>query len=157
MPYPKGLRKLSLIDRVLRRLSPEPNTGCWLWTGALTDVCYGAVRETLLDGTAKNHYVHRLVYEHFHGPLNGLDALHRCDVPWCASPYHLFAGTQQDNTDDMVKKGRGQGWPKGVPMRPYQAQIPHLTDEQRRALRETWFRTLAPAFRSRSRRRLTAR
>lgn len=33
--------------------------------------------------------------------------LHKCDVKNCVNPDHLFVGTQQDNVDDMMSKGRG--------------------------------------------------
>jgi hypothetical protein len=36
---------------------------------------------------------------------------HRCDVPRCVNPDHLFIGTYKDNTQDMLSKGRGR-WQK---------------------------------------------
>ena len=32
--------------------------------------------------------------------------LHNCDNPNCINPSHLRQGTVQDNSDDMVKRGR---------------------------------------------------
>ena len=47
------------IGWMLDRASPEPNSGCWLWLGSLSDTNYGRVR--LPDGTS--HSAHRLMYE----------------------------------------------------------------------------------------------
>lgn len=41
----------------------------------------------------------------------GLFVLHRCDNPPCCNPRHLFVGTARDNTQDMMKKGRGKFTP----------------------------------------------
>jgi hypothetical protein len=32
--------------------------------------------------------------------------LHRCDVPHCVNPTHLFLGSQDDNLKDAAGKGR---------------------------------------------------
>ncbi len=42
---------------------------------------------------------------------SGMDVLHPCDNPACCDPAHLFLGTQQDNIDDMVAKGRNRPHP----------------------------------------------
>lgn len=82
-------------------VSPEPNTGCWLWLGALNNRGYGV----FWDGT-KKVLAHRWAYEHFVGPLGDLQGCHRCDTPWCASPYHVFPGTQSENLLDAGRKHR---------------------------------------------------
>lgn len=35
-------------------------------------------------------------------------ALHTCDTRRCIRPDHLFSGTAQNNTDDMIEKGRAK-------------------------------------------------
>lgn len=44
------------------------------------------------------------------GPVPvGLRVLHKCDVPACRQPLHLWVGTQGDNARDRVVKGRSRG------------------------------------------------
>lgn len=89
--------------------------GCWLWQGAKRNG-YGRIRRGRGFVAA-----HRLVYEVVNGRVAKGLVCHRCDVPACVNPAHLFLGTAKDNTQDMVAKGRGRSsvregrsLPKGV-------------------------------------------
>lgn len=83
---------------------PEPNSGCWLWTGPVNGDGYGKV---FYHG--KQYKTHRLSLKLHCGLAKGDHALHRCDTPSCINPEHLFAGTHQDNMADMKRKGRRLG------------------------------------------------
>ena len=83
---------------------PEPNTGCWLWTGYLSGSGYARFNV----GNAKHIQASRYSWELHKGPIpDGLQACHICDVRCCVNPDHLFLGTQSDNLNDMEQKGRG--------------------------------------------------
>lgn len=87
-------------DRFWARV--QKTDSCWEWTGPVRGKGYGAVR---FDGRMQS--AHRVSWEMANGPIaDGLHVLHRCDNPPCINPDHLFLGTQQDNTDDMLAKGR---------------------------------------------------
>lgn len=46
-------------------------------------------------------------YELYVGPIPDHHFVcHRCDVPACFNPAHLFVGTQIDNVRDCIQKGR---------------------------------------------------
>lgn len=55
---------------------------------------------------------HRVVYEMLVGPIpTGAYLLHRCDVPACVNPAHLYPGTQKQNMADCIERGRFRaGW-----------------------------------------------
>lgn len=95
--------KRKAIERFWR-LTRKSDQSCWIWTGALTYDGYGRIR----PGTGHLYVtVHRFSWEMHHGSIpNGLCVLHRCDVRTCVNPSHLFLGTNRDNIDDMVRKGR---------------------------------------------------
>jgi hypothetical protein len=79
--------------------------GCWLWTGHLNRFGYGRIRRgTVADGQV---FAHVLAWEsHFGSVPEGLHVLHRCDVPSCVRPDHLFLGTIAENNRDCAEKGR---------------------------------------------------
>jgi len=94
--------KRTTKEKFEARVSPEPNTGCWLWAGAAFVQGYGELKVG-----AKKWKASRLSYELYKGAIGSrLHVLHRCDVPLCVNPDHLFLGTDADNTRDKVSKGR---------------------------------------------------
>lgn len=57
----------------------------------------------------KGKYIgaHRAAWIAWRGEIpKGLFVLHKCDVPECCSPDHLFLGTQRENIHDRMRKGR---------------------------------------------------
>lgn len=49
---------------------------------------------------------HVVSYEINVGPTNGLYVCHTCDRPKCCNPSHLWLGTNAENQQDCVRKGR---------------------------------------------------
>lgn len=95
--------KNKLLKRFLKyvdKTSSEKN--CWLWTGLKNKKGYGSI--WILDSMC---LAHRVSYKLFIAEIpEKLNVLHKCDVTSCVNPEHLFLGSQNDNVQDMVSKGR---------------------------------------------------
>lgn len=51
--------------------------------------------------------LHRYIFEECFGPIEeGMVIRHKCDNRACINPEHLEIGTQKENVDDMVERGR---------------------------------------------------
>ena len=93
-----------IYERMMGRVEPVPEAGCWLYTGSVDGGGYGTVSTSRGKSPAK---AHRVSYEHHHGPIpKGIEVCHRCDTPRCVNPQHLFLGTRQENMLDCSRKGR---------------------------------------------------
>lgn len=89
-------------QRFEQHYTPEALTGCWLWTAAVNKDGYGKVKVQGRDTTA-----HRWSWTLHNGPVpEGLHVLHRCDVPSCVNPAHLWLGTNLENDRDKRAKRR---------------------------------------------------
>lgn len=80
---------------------------CWEWAGGIFQgKPYGRFCATV-NGKKITHRAHQFSYWIHKGeiPLD-LVIRHSCHNGKCVNPDHLSIGTNQDNTDDMIKAGR---------------------------------------------------
>ena len=91
------------IDIIFNRVNYDPITYCWNWTGSLNTWLYGQIKVK-----RKNVLVHRFIYKYIHNsiPEDKPLVLHQCDNPKCCNPMHLYAGTNQDNSNDKIQRNR---------------------------------------------------
>ena len=98
----KGKIIKSLEEKLMENYMPIPESGCWIWTACVDERGYGYVRSN-----GRMMRTHRASWLIHNGQIpKGLCVLHKCEVPSCINPNHLFLGTQQDNIKDMDNKGR---------------------------------------------------
>lgn len=90
-------RNPQVLDDWLR--NTKPSGDCMIWQGTTTNG-YGRVQRRY-EVVHAHREVHRLVTGES-PPV----VMHKCDTPLCINPAHLQSGTTQENTQDMVQKGR---------------------------------------------------
>lgn len=85
--------KKTLLERFEQQFTPEPNSGCWLWVGALIPGGYGAI-----GNGGRTFMAHRVSYQLFVGSIpDGLHLDHKCRVKSCVNPAHLEPVTAKEN------------------------------------------------------------
>lgn len=89
--------------RFWSKVAPPGSGGCRLWTGSLHRLGYGHYR---LNG--KIEAAHRVAFLLSQGrsPIGVIR--HLCDTPACCEPSHLIEGTQKQNMEDCVERGRNR-------------------------------------------------
>lgn len=93
----EALRLIELIDR-LPAFEIDPDTGCWETSRSRQLV--------MINGNRQPAY--RMAYELYNDSIDpDLLVCHACDNPHCINPHHLWQGTNLQNMQDKVAKGRG--------------------------------------------------
>lgn len=100
--FVKPQKHLQPVERFFSYVSPEPNTGCWLWAGCSDKNGYGLLR---VEG--RNERAHRFSYKLHKGDIPAdMLVCHKCDTPACVNPDHMFLGDNSANQIDSVRKYR---------------------------------------------------
>jgi hypothetical protein len=100
-----------MLANKINKLGPQPDQSiihykglkkCHEWTKAKSKEGYG--KHTV---NYKTVAAHRYIWEQVNGPIpKGKLVLHKCDNRCCVNPDHLFLGSQKDNCQDCMIKGR---------------------------------------------------
>lgn len=94
---------LHQISQFWAKVEISSPDSCWNWIGHITHRGYGGFNIHPVGC----FQAHRVAWTMANGQVpDGLSILHRCDNRKCCNPAHLFAGTNHDNTQDMMRKGR---------------------------------------------------
>lgn len=101
----KGSREIDIFENNVQNFwaKVEKSDSCWNWIAGKTKQGYGKIQVGRVWFLAS-----RFSYMLHNGllPKDKPFVLHSCDNPSCVNPAHLWAGTQLDNINDMVSKGR---------------------------------------------------
>lgn len=91
---------MEAAERLSAKLTSDGD--CLIWRGYTLPKGYG-----LISYQGKPMQTHRLAWKLAFGEIPPeMHVLHTCDNPPCCNPEHLFLGTNQDNIDDKMRKGR---------------------------------------------------
>ena len=103
----------TLAERYWAKVEKRGDDECWGWKAATDGHGYGRIQHTV--GNPRIISASQASWEVYHGPIpSGKVVMHTCDNPPCSNPAHLRLGSMQDNTRDMMAKGRNRNQYTGV-------------------------------------------
>ena len=105
LPHRKLVLSQKHIDSFWAKVEKTGEDSCWKWKGFKNKQGYGRMGV----GPSQCVNAHRVSWTIHNGPIpKGMFVCHQCDNPECTNPKHLFVGTRQDNTNDMMIKKRSR-------------------------------------------------
>ena len=93
------------FDWLKAAIESHKSDDCLMWPFAVDRDGYGRVC-SYIDGKEDRVFAHRVSFRLVHGRWPDPLGLHKCDVPGCFNPRHIFEGTHAENHADQVRKGR---------------------------------------------------
>ena len=110
-------------DIILEKL----DNGCVICTSHCKDK-NGYVR---IIHKGKQERLHRIIYKMYYGEIpKEMVIRHKCDNPNCCNIEHLEIGTQQDNVNDMIERGRSNKGKPNIKLRGTSNNSNKLNEEQ---------------------------
>jgi len=106
-------KKQTIKDRFWSKVDKKGEDECWEWKGGKGR--YGMF--WLKDRNIQSHIIAYLLSNNVNITSRNVVIMHKCDNKLCCNPKHLILGTQKDNIQDMLNKGRdnyltGDEWRK---------------------------------------------
>jgi len=98
---------LALAEKFEKYTMPCPPSDCLLWIGGAN-----SDGQPYVGHEGKTVLANRAAFFLKHGRWPTHQACHTCDTPLCVNGDHLYDGTQQDNMNDKMRRGRFR-CPKG--------------------------------------------
>lgn len=99
------LADATLHARFWRKVNVRGADECWNWLANKSAGRYGAIKVGGKRG--KDLKAHRIQMIWQGVEVEGKVVRHKCDNPPCVNPAHLEVGSQLDNVQDMIDRGRG--------------------------------------------------
>lgn len=120
-----GVNKpIPVEERIYKFIDKCGEDECWNYLGYKNNDGYGIIGIS----NGKTEGAHRVVYKLEKGEIpQDKVIMHTCDNPECCNPKHLVLGTQNDNIQDMISKGRFV--PRITPYKLTKEQIKEVRDK----------------------------
>lgn len=94
--------KIPLHIRIMNHSKLDPNTSCWIWTGAKNK---RSGNRGKIKINKKWTSASRGSWLAFKGEIpKDMYVLHTCDNPECVNPNHLYIGNNSDNQKDRYNR-----------------------------------------------------